>query len=424
MKKERQSILEAEKEYEEMQKVLRDEMKKKMEKHFEENKDNLKKDKEEKEAISKFMKNKQVTAVFDAYEAQLRYFYDYYCKCEHHELTRDIDKDYETINYKEFIRFAYESNIIPTIMQVPQIVYIFHQLVREANDEDPKNGQVLNYEYFKKALVRVATVGQQLLGGQVGPKFEKKQEENKEKEMELTKKKTTLAKKFAKRESLKKKKTEKEEKSDDEGSENESPAGKKKKASDRKEGTLAERGAKPPRQKIILPNPKEDKLKSATIIKGKMDNDLLLNKKSQSINKLYELDQQARVIDNLKNIKVENQRISTECDVSIISDKTVEALLKHIGLDGVDVGGEKQKFSQELRFVMDKKLNDRRMDIQGAKPNKFRKSEVPEKADVLSNFEDAVSEEGSDAGDESETEKRKKKKEEDSDDEKDKKDKK
>lgn len=120
MKQEQRSIVEAEKEYEEMDAKLKAQMKKKVEKFFEENKENLKKDKEEKKALNKFMKGKAVTSVFKAYEVQLKYFYDYYCKSEHHELTRDIDRDFSTLNYKEFIKFGYESNIIPTIIPIQQ----------------------------------------------------------------------------------------------------------------------------------------------------------------------------------------------------------------------------------------------------------------------------------------------------------------
>ena len=79
--------------------------------------------------------------------------------------------------------------------------------------------------------------------------------------------------------------------------------------------------------------------------------------------------------------------------MSIISNKTLETLFKHIGLDHVDPDDEKQVLTTELRLIMDRKLNDRKLDVKGAKPNKIKKSLVPEKAEVLSNFEDAISEE-------------------------------
>jgi DNA repair exonuclease SbcCD ATPase subunit len=103
--KEKNSIQEAEKEYEDLNQKLKETMKKKMEQHFEKNKENFKKDKDEKEALNKFIKNKSVAAVFDAYDTQLRYFFDYYCKSTYHELTGNIDKEFSTVNYKEFIKF-------------------------------------------------------------------------------------------------------------------------------------------------------------------------------------------------------------------------------------------------------------------------------------------------------------------------------
>lgn len=411
---EKKSIQQAEKEYEEMSQKLKEDMKKKMEKYFEENKENLKKDKEEKQAINKFMKNKQVAAVFNNYDSQLKYFFDYYAKSDHHDLTRDIEKQFETVNYKEFIKFGYESNIIPTIIPIHEIIYIFHQLVRERNDEDPSSEQTLDYEYFKKALVRISAVGQAILGGQNAPKFEKKMEELKEKDEQDKKRKEKLAKKFSvmSPKKLTQKKTNKSEKDDIERDDNSDTEKRDAKKLDmRKEGSLVERGAKPPRQKIVIPNPKEEKLKSATLLKGKLDSSLLLNKKSSSINKLYEIDNKAQVVEHLKNVKVDNTRVTTECDVSIISDKTIEALLRHIGLDPVQSEGEKQKLTQELRFAMDKKLSSRKMDVQGAKPNREKLKNLPEKADLLSNFDDAVSEEedGEDSEDDATNKKDKKK---------------
>jgi len=35
-------------------------------------------------------------------------------------------------------------------------------------------------------------------------------------------------------------------------------------------------------------------------------------KKSSTINKLYEIDSRAQIIDHLKNVKVENNRVTTE----------------------------------------------------------------------------------------------------------------
>jgi hypothetical protein len=156
-----------------------------------------------------------------------------------------------------------------------------------------------------------------------------------------------------------------------------------------KEGSLMERGAKPRRQKIVIPSPKVDAVKSATIIKGKLEPEDLIKRKSAGVNKLLEIDNRAKVLENLHKVKVEDTRITTECDVSLISDRTIEALLKFLDLN-----------PEDNRFDMDKKLNARRIDIQGTKPNKFRKQEVPEKADVISNIAESEDEDDEDEDEE------------------------
>ena len=151
-------------------------------------------------------------------------------------------------------------------------------------------------------------------------------------------------------------------------------------------GTGKNRGAKPPREKIVKPNPKEDKLKNATLLKGKIDDDSILAKKSQRINKLLEIDSKAKAVNNLQKVKVEDIRVSTEWDVSIISDKTIETLLKFIGLDENDAV-DKKRTPQEFKADMDKKLVAKKLVNAGVKPNKFKKQDVPEKYDVLDKFD-------------------------------------
>ena len=243
---EKRSIREAEKEVQEMESRLREQTKKKMESYFEENKDKLKQDKEEKTAINKFIEKKNVKEVFQKYDEQLKYYYDYYAKQHYHELTRDIDNEFSTINSKEFTKFAYESNIIPTIMPINEVVYIFNTLVRERNDEDPETGQKIDFEYFKKAIVRISAVGQKLLGGQKGDLLEKKMEKETADKEEKDKLKESLAKKASLRKNLPKKKKEKDEDDDldrKKNSDEEENGDNNKTKKLQNQGTLVERGA-------------------------------------------------------------------------------------------------------------------------------------------------------------------------------------
>ena len=243
MVNEKKSIQQAEKEYEEMETKLKENMKKKMEKYFKENKDNLKKEKEEKEAIIKFMSKKPVAAVFSKYEDQLKYYFYHYARSEHHALSRDFEKEYETLSFREFKKFAYEWNIIPTLMPVHEISYIYNQLLREKLDLEPDSLKAIDYEHFKKGIVRISAVGQSLLGGQNGPKFEKKMEEEKAKaDEEAKKKEQTINKNATKTPAKNVKKSETKVDLEREVEDPKSRA-KSSKKPERKDGTLMERGA-------------------------------------------------------------------------------------------------------------------------------------------------------------------------------------
>ena len=106
------------------------------------------------------------------------------------------------MNLREFIRFGYQQNIVPALLQPEDMVQIYRQLIRERIEElaslnakeggsgvgylsDNKFSQVLNYEYFKKGLVRIGIMAQDLLGGQREDLLlEKLAEETKNKEEE------------------------------------------------------------------------------------------------------------------------------------------------------------------------------------------------------------------------------------------------
>ena len=59
-------------------------------------------------------------------------------------------------------------------------------------------------------------------------------------------------------------------------------------------------------------------------------------------------------IDNLMKTKVEKKHIRRALDVDVISSKTIEALLKYLGLE-----------TDEHMYLLDNKLNKKRIEIQG-----------------------------------------------------------
>lgn len=67
--------------------------------------------------------------------------------------------------------------------------------------------------------------------------------------------------------------------------------------------------------------------------------------------------------------------------------------MKHIGLDLADQEDGNPELTQELRLKLDKKLSDRK--VLGKAPVLYSEKDklLPEKAEVLSDFENAISEE-------------------------------
>ena len=256
--KERDELNRVQQELEKKQKETINNIKGQVVKYFEENKDKLKSEKKEKEDVKKFIEKSTVKAIFDKYDVPLRYFFDFYSKSEHHGISFELDQNMETMNQKEFVRFAYQSNIVPALLPIDETNRQFKILVRERQDErSDVRLQVLDYDYFLKALVRIAALSQDYLGGQRGARLEKRMEElNKEREKNLNLKKT-LAKRYETAKSTKSGNA--SENSLDRGGETSGyDTGKD---TSRERVDLSKKGAKKPNKKIIKEGFKETKLK-------------------------------------------------------------------------------------------------------------------------------------------------------------------
>mmetsp|Transcript_19465 Transcript_19465/g.14145 ORF Transcript_19465/g.14145 Transcript_19465/m.14145 type:complete len:114 (+) Transcript_19465:2011-2352(+) len=77
--------------------------------------------------------------------------------------------------------------------------------------------------------------------------------------------------------------------------------------------------------------------------------------------------------------KIEEKKIKQELRVEVVSAKTIEALLKFLGIEPDD-----------HRYVLDQKLNQHRIEIQGQKPTKIKKQLKPDK---FENIKERVKEE-------------------------------
>jgi hypothetical protein len=366
--KERKELENIEKEAEKREKEVVSNVKKQVIQYFEENKEKLYFDKKEKEEVKNFINKASVKAVFDKYDRPLRYFFDFYSKSEHHDIGFELDSNMETMNYKEFIRFGYQTHIIPTLIPIEEMTHTFRLLVRERQDElDNEKMQVLDYGYFLKALVRISAIAQDYLGGQKGKKLEKRMEELEGEKQKTQKIKTSLAKKYGKVGNQTDRDSENSLDRGGETSGNETG-----KETDRSKPEISKRGGKKPRKKVIKAGFKDNTLKNASVLKNVVSEAEILKRKSQNVNKILTQGAKAEIYEHLKKVKVEDKRVTRRVDVDLITSKTIECLLNYFEL-----------LPEDDKYSLDKKLNQAIRSNVGVKPNKMIKTIVPEKADVV-----------------------------------------
>jgi hypothetical protein len=350
--------------------------------YFEDNKDKLGIDTTEKEDISKFITKPSVKAVFDKFDVPLKYFFEFYSRSEHHVISNELERNMESMNKKEFIRFAYQTHIVPALIPIKDMNNMFKLLVRERMTEDPQiTMQVLDYKYFMKSLVRIAAIAQDYLGGQKGKLLEKHLQELEEEKQKTIKMKDKIAKKLKIK--VKGKRTARgsdtsldrggETSGNNTGRDTEKSVDKSvDKSGDNTLDKLHKRGAKKPRKKVQILGFKEQSLRNSSNLKNVVSEADLLNRNSKNINLMLENGNKTQILMHMKNVKVEDIRIAKSVDVSIITAKTIETLLEYLDL-----------LPEDNKYTLDKKLNTHVRRIEGAKPNKFTKTIVPKKAEAV-----------------------------------------
>ena len=97
------------------------------------------------------------------------------------------------MNLREFVRFSYQHRVIPVLIEKPEdSVKIFKQTVK-AESNGGINLLQINFEGFKKSLVRIAVFAQDQIGGQREDLLsERMRRDRKEQEEERNKKKRLL----------------------------------------------------------------------------------------------------------------------------------------------------------------------------------------------------------------------------------------
>lgn len=157
--------------------------------------DDSKKELQERQEINEFLEKPDVSDVFNAFKNSLTYVHKFYASQDVKPISFTMAKDFQTMNMREFVRFGYQHDIIPVLLQPEDLVLIFRQVVREKQAEYEKKrnadstyfgdqdwSQTLDFDMFKKALVRISIMAQDKLGGQYEDKLSAKLDEERKKE--------------------------------------------------------------------------------------------------------------------------------------------------------------------------------------------------------------------------------------------------
>ena len=149
------------------------------------------------------MLKKEVTELFADHEGALKQYFKFYCNLGTKELGYDLTQKLQNLHFKEFSKLSYQSKIVPIIMTVEDIQSTFKNMIRQfqmnkleatesvkgtsrtLTSEDGKdaiNSNYMNYETFKKTLVRLSIIGCEYLGGQDAEGVRKLEELNRKRE--------------------------------------------------------------------------------------------------------------------------------------------------------------------------------------------------------------------------------------------------
>jgi hypothetical protein len=149
-----------------------------MNEYCKEHHEDVKKEEIERAQINDFLLEPDVSDVFQAFENSLNFVHKFYALQDQKPISFTMEKDFNMMNMREFVRFGYQHDIVPVLLQPEDLVLIFRQVVREkqADYEKKRNAdqtyfgdqewsQTLDIEMFKKALVRISILAQDKLGG-------------------------------------------------------------------------------------------------------------------------------------------------------------------------------------------------------------------------------------------------------------------
>ena len=94
--------------------------------------------------------------IYKKYDKTLHRLFKFYAAQDKKEIGPSLDIMMDTINYKEWVKFGYQTDIIPNIISPEEHTYIFRFLVRERFETEGDELQAIDYNYFKKALIHIS----------------------------------------------------------------------------------------------------------------------------------------------------------------------------------------------------------------------------------------------------------------------------
>ena len=113
----------------------------------------------EREEIERFYKE-DTKDLMEMYDTQLMGMYKYYTLQGNIPLEGNIEKRMNAIEFNNWVKFGYNTNITPHLVSSEDIVSIYRILEREMDKNvkgDTKEGfaKYIDYEHFKKGLIRI-----------------------------------------------------------------------------------------------------------------------------------------------------------------------------------------------------------------------------------------------------------------------------
>ena len=94
------------------------------------------KEKEDRKAIHEFIKQPDVNRVFSTYDRSLYHMFKFYSSQEKKDVGFSLEQSMNSLNFREFVRFGFQQNIVPALLHPEDMVQIFKDLMREKLEQN------------------------------------------------------------------------------------------------------------------------------------------------------------------------------------------------------------------------------------------------------------------------------------------------